>query len=101
MTLLTRFLAFVSLTFAIAYGDVNKVMKAGSGGTDSGDEKNSVVLKTHSLFAPYLDSDLQSRWYMALVSMTYIRWEFGGDTVVDANRHAHTMAMTDVTDKCG
>ena len=65
MTLLTRFLAVVSVIVAIAYGDANGMMNTGSGGTDSKDDKNSVVLKTHSLVPPYLDSNLQSRWYIA------------------------------------
>ena len=34
------------------------------------------AIRTHNLQAPYLDSDLQSRW-----------WDFGGDTVIDANRY--------------
>ncbi|BFZ60345.1 hypothetical protein YB2330_001381 [Saitoella coloradoensis] len=34
------------------------------------------TLRTHSLFPPYLDQDVQSRW-----------WDFGGDTVINANKH--------------
>jgi len=33
-------------------------------------------LRTHSLVQPYLDSDLQSRW-----------WDFGGDTIIRADKH--------------
>jgi mannose-binding lectin 2 len=36
----------------------------------------SVQLRTHSLVQPYLDSDLQSRW-----------WDFGGDTIIRADKH--------------
>ncbi|KAF7547780.1 hypothetical protein G7Z17_g7488 [Cylindrodendrum hubeiense] len=38
--------------------------------TDDGNVK-SITLRTHSLQQPYLDSDMQSRWY-----------DFGGDTIV-------------------
>ncbi|CAK9786021.1 lectin [Cutaneotrichosporon oleaginosum] len=33
-------------------------------------------LKTHSMYAPYVDSDLQNRW-----------WDFGGDTIINTNKH--------------
>jgi hypothetical protein len=36
----------------------------------------SIQLRTHSLVQPYLDSDLQSRW-----------WDFGGDTIIRADKH--------------
>ncbi|KAF2836877.1 hypothetical protein M501DRAFT_1059808 [Patellaria atrata CBS 101060] len=39
-------------------------------------EIKSIALRTHSLGAPYLDSDLQSRWF-----------DFGGDTVVRTDKY--------------
>ena len=33
-------------------------------------------LRTHSLFAPYVDQELQNGW-----------WDFGGSTIIDANNH--------------
>lgn len=35
-----------------------------------------VQLRTHSLYAPYIDQDLQSRW-----------WDFGADAYVNTNKH--------------
>ncbi|KAK7530238.1 putative lectin family integral membrane protein [Phyllosticta citribraziliensis] len=39
-------------------------------------EVKSIPLRTHSLSTPYLDSDMQSRWF-----------DFGGDTVVRTDRY--------------
>ncbi|KAK7036521.1 hypothetical protein VNI00_011718 [Paramarasmius palmivorus] len=36
----------------------------------------TVQLRTHSLFAPYIDQDLQNRW-----------WDFGADAYVNTNKH--------------
>nr|GAT49080.1 mannose ER-Golgi intermediate compartment [Mycena chlorophos] len=36
----------------------------------------TVQLRTHSLFAPYIDQDLQNRW-----------WDFGADSYVNTNKH--------------
>ncbi|KAG0076056.1 hypothetical protein BGZ90_009164, partial [Linnemannia elongata] len=33
-------------------------------------------LRTHSIYMPYIDNDLQNRWF-----------DFGGDTIVNTNRH--------------
>ncbi|KAI9733737.1 MAG: hypothetical protein M1818_007151 [Claussenomyces sp. TS43310] len=43
--------------------------------SDSSDVKR-IPLRTHTLVQPYLDSDMLSRW-----------WEFGGDTVVRADKY--------------
>jgi lectin, mannose-binding 2 len=60
MTLLTRLLASIVLGIASVHG------QGGGGGgqqvLDEGNGQRSVPLRTHSLYAPYLDSDLQSRW---------------------------------------
>ncbi|KAL4956919.1 legume-like lectin family-domain-containing protein [Aspergillus filifer] len=47
-----------------------------------GDENvKSIPLRTHSLSAPYLDSDFQSRWF-----------DFGGDTVIRADKYIRLTA---------
>ncbi|KAG0275502.1 hypothetical protein BGZ95_008721 [Linnemannia exigua] len=40
------------------------------------DEDVLEPLRTHSLYMPYIDNDLQNRWF-----------DFGGDTLVNTNRH--------------
>jgi len=40
------------------------------------DDIKSIPLRTHSLQAPYLDSDMQSRWF-----------DFGGDTIVRTDKY--------------
>ncbi|KAL5604471.1 hypothetical protein BROUX41_002440 [Berkeleyomyces rouxiae] len=39
-------------------------------------EVRSISLRTHTLVQPYLDSDMQSRWY-----------DFGGDTIIRTDSH--------------
>jgi lectin, mannose-binding 2 len=88
MKLLTRILAWISIIATILYGQAAELGNPGrAGASDEGGQK-VVPLKTHSLSAPYLDSDLQSRWYLIpWMLLTLNRWEFGGDTVVDANKY--------------
>jgi len=38
--------------------------------------ERTVQLRTHSLFAPYIDEDLQNRW-----------WDFGADAYVNSNKY--------------
>lgn len=38
--------------------------------------ERTVQLRTHSLYAPYIDQDLQNRW-----------WDFGGDAYVNTAKH--------------
>jgi len=38
--------------------------------------ERTVQLRTHSLYAPYVDQDLQNRW-----------WDFGGDAYVNTAKH--------------
>ncbi|KAG0373109.1 hypothetical protein BGX24_012122 [Mortierella sp. AD032] len=40
------------------------------------DDELMEPLRTHSLYMPYIDNDLQNRWF-----------DFGGDTLVNTNRH--------------
>ncbi|GAA6036842.1 hypothetical protein JCM8097_006308 [Rhodosporidiobolus ruineniae] len=41
-----------------------------------GNTEKTVPLRTHSLYAPYVDSDLQNRWF-----------DFGGSTIINTNKH--------------
>jgi len=52
---------------ATAYGAVS---------TDEDGTVKSIGLRTHSLSQPYLDSDMQSRWY-----------DFGGDTIIRTDQY--------------
>ncbi|KAK4689344.1 hypothetical protein P7C73_g759, partial [Tremellales sp. Uapishka_1] len=38
--------------------------------------EKTVPLRTHTLAAPYVDSDLQNRW-----------WDFGADAIINTNKH--------------
>ncbi|KAK0486482.1 legume-like lectin family-domain-containing protein [Armillaria novae-zelandiae] len=38
--------------------------------------ERTVQLRTHSIFAPYIDQDLQNRW-----------WDFGADAYINTNKH--------------
>ncbi|GAA5947560.1 hypothetical protein JCM10213_005159 [Rhodosporidiobolus nylandii] len=57
--------------------------KGGPGGAKNapaqslrGNTEKTVPLRTHSLYAPYVDSDLQNRWF-----------DFGGSTIINTNKH--------------
>jgi len=39
-------------------------------------DTHTIPIRTHSLYAPYVDQDLQNRWF-----------DFGGDTIVNTNKH--------------
>ncbi|KAF9012677.1 legume-like lectin family-domain-containing protein [Cyathus striatus] len=45
--------------------------------------ERTVNLRTHSLFAPYIDVDLQNRW-----------WDFGADSYVNTNKHVRLTRPT-------
>ncbi|GJE91345.1 legume-like lectin family-domain-containing protein [Phanerochaete sordida] len=38
--------------------------------------ERTVALRTHSIYAPYIDQDLQNRW-----------WDFGADSIINTNKH--------------
>jgi len=38
--------------------------------------ERQVPLRTHSIYAPYIDQDLQNRW-----------WDFGADSYINTNKH--------------
>ncbi|KAJ7108434.1 legume-like lectin [Mycena crocata] len=42
----------------------------------------TVQLRTHSLYAPFIDQDLQNRW-----------WDFGADAYVNTNKHVRLTQM--------
>lgn len=57
-----------------------------------------ISLRTHSLYAPYIDQDLQNRCVHPEVFVCYIVshlhvvlnhrwWDFGGDAYVNTNKH--------------
>ncbi|KAL7418348.1 hypothetical protein Q5752_006806 [Cryptotrichosporon argae] len=58
------------------------VLLVGAAAADEGEDslqgmiERKVALRTHSLAPPYVDSDLQNRW-----------WDFGADAVVNTNKH--------------
>ena len=62
MRLLTRILALASVIVTVVYAQAQGVAP-GQQIIDEGNGQKSVPLRTHSLYPPYLDSDLQSRWY--------------------------------------
>ena len=62
MTLLTRFLQCLSIFTALVQGQVARAAY-GQEVIDDGSGTKTVSLRTHVLFPPYLDSDLQSRWF--------------------------------------
>lgn len=55
---------------------VNQEGTAGVAESLRGTTEKTVPLRTHSLYAPYVDSDLQNRWF-----------DFGGSTIIDTNKH--------------
>lgn len=51
-------------------------VSARSGGLTEDPDIKAISLRTHSLEPPYLDSDMQSRW-----------WDFGGDTIIRTDKY--------------
>ncbi|GAA5872575.1 hypothetical protein JCM16303_004568 [Sporobolomyces ruberrimus] len=72
--LITALSSLLVLFSTLAYA------KSGSPSTkvesSRGNTEKTVPLRTHSLYAPYVDSDLQNRWF-----------DFGGSTIVNTNKH--------------
>ncbi|OAA58582.1 lectin family integral membrane [Niveomyces insectorum RCEF 264] len=56
-------------------------LAAGAWAAGDDSEIKSIGLRTHSLGQPYLDSDMQSRWY-----------EYGGDTVIRTDQYIRLTA---------
>ena len=102
MTQLTRLLASIGVIAAILYGQGagQKISPNQMNAQEEGGRK-TVPLRTHSLATPYLDSDLQSRWCRSTLDVVDVRWEFGGDTVIDTNKYTGILAKTNVPDRYG
>ncbi|PUU72281.1 legume-like lectin family-domain-containing protein [Tuber borchii] len=62
--------SFCSIFTALA------LVRKGLGQSPADDDVKTVPLRTHSLLQPYLDSELQSRWF-----------DWGGDTIVRADQY--------------
>ncbi|KAJ7821512.1 concanavalin A-like lectin/glucanase [Mycena olivaceomarginata] len=69
--LLSLSLLTFSLFFGLAHAASDDKTKIGNSTID-----RTVQLRTHSLYAPYIDQDLQNRW-----------WDFGADAYVNTNKH--------------
>jgi hypothetical protein len=64
MTLLTGIFVAITLVAVLVKGqDARAQFMPGQQVIDDGNGQKSVPLRTHSLYPPYLDSDLQSRWF--------------------------------------
>ncbi|KAF9425167.1 hypothetical protein BGZ76_003391 [Entomortierella beljakovae] len=60
---------FIKLLMGVALSSVATFVKA--------DEENGVhPIRTHSIYMPYIDHDLQNRWF-----------DFGGDAYINTNKH--------------
>ena len=95
MTLIRRvILALVVLATIVVGQEGGSGSEAGN--ADEGTSQKSVPLRTHSLYPPYLDLDLQSRWWVFILMSTNYRWEFGGTTVVDTNKYVIAMISLNV-----
>ncbi|KAF9089055.1 hypothetical protein BGX29_010490 [Mortierella sp. GBA35] len=66
-------MVFLKKSFAL--GAIVAVF-ASVGMVQAKDEESMEPLRTHSLYMPYIDHDLQNRWF-----------DFGGDTIINTNRH--------------
>ncbi|SAM84315.1 related to vesicular integral-membrane protein VIP36 [Ustilago bromivora] len=72
-TLTTLFLAILSSLFILASSVSASAKNIQMREMDS---DAIVPLRSHSIYAPYVDSNLQNKF-----------WDFGADTIVDTNRH--------------
>ena len=100
--MLTRFLASIGVITAILHGQAaGQKMSTNPMNAQEESGQKTVPLRTHSLTVPYLDSDLQSRWYNSTLDYIDVRWEFGGDTVIDTNKYTRILAKTNITDRYG
>jgi len=62
-------------SFCLLAGNVAGAL-AQSGAMSEDPDIKAISLRTHSLEPPYLDSDMQSRW-----------WDFGGDTIIRTDKY--------------
>ncbi|KAG6011414.1 hypothetical protein E4U43_008336, partial [Claviceps pusilla] len=55
---------------------------------DRDDDLKSITMRTHNLQQPYLDTDMQSRWF-----------EFGGDTIIRTDSYVENHILTLVAEQ--
>ncbi|KAF8475979.1 putative lectin family integral membrane protein [Kalaharituber pfeilii] len=67
---------FLSRWITVAFAALTLGPSLSSGQSRDDPDVKTVPLRTHSLYQPYLDSDLQSRWF-----------DWGGDTVIRADQY--------------
>ncbi|KAG0057440.1 hypothetical protein BGZ83_010008 [Gryganskiella cystojenkinii] len=61
---------FARLLTAVAFLSISVVVMA------QDDDDGMTPLRTHSMYMPYIDQDLQNRWF-----------DFGGDAMINTNKH--------------
>ncbi|KDR75533.1 hypothetical protein GALMADRAFT_156539 [Galerina marginata CBS 339.88] len=64
-------LSFTSFFFGFVRAAADDKTRLGNNTID-----RTLQLRTHSIYAPYIDQDLQNRW-----------WDFGADSYVNTNKH--------------
>jgi len=76
--MLSRFLSVFSVFVVVSGFLLGLVRAAEEDKLRIGNETidRTVQLRTHSIYAPYIDQDLQNRW-----------WDFGADAYVNTNKH--------------
>ncbi|KAG6811053.1 hypothetical protein H0H92_009177 [Tricholoma furcatifolium] len=76
--MLSRFASMFSASVIVSGFLVGLVCAAEADKMRIGNETidRTVQLRTHSIYAPYIDQDLQNRW-----------WDFGADAYVNTNKH--------------
>ncbi|KAK7691846.1 hypothetical protein QCA50_005250 [Cerrena zonata] len=65
----------LGLVFAVTFLPIG-VLSKGEAKLANRTIERTVSLRTHSVFPPYIDQDLQNRW-----------WDFGADAYVNTNKH--------------
>ncbi|KAF9563007.1 hypothetical protein CPC08DRAFT_794567 [Agrocybe pediades] len=71
LTAIAFFLSFTNIFFQVAQAATDDKTRIGNDTID-----RTLQLRTHSIYAPYIDQDLQNRW-----------WDFGADAYVNTNKH--------------
>ncbi|PPQ92433.1 hypothetical protein CVT25_008654 [Psilocybe cyanescens] len=72
-------LSFTSLFFGVVQAAADDKTRLGNDTID-----RTLQLRTHSIYAPYIDQDLQNR---RLTPILYRWWDFGADAYVNTNKH--------------
>ncbi|KAF9463599.1 ERGIC53, mannose lectin, ER-golgi intermediate compartment [Collybia nuda] len=76
--MLARFSSALSISVIVSGFLFGLVQAAADDKTRIGNEtiERTIQLRTHSIYAPYIDQDLHNRW-----------WDFGADSYVNTNKH--------------